>query len=244
VEKSWYEILPIFLIALAVWLCLYEIGYLENDAITIKKETKPTLRIPDNEIQYIQQNFTKLVVARIVISAIGIAAMALISNFIGIHIHILLFLGFLILARIAFTLHNTLRSRWNIVTYLLLSTTKYLSLPLLFLNFMDHWYVVLIIYFSFPLPRTIEHAAKIKYGINWLQKIVVNLDFFRFCYYSFLMLIVLIIQYQSRNSILAVPTYIAFWFFAFRTGSFVLIKLGGYKRTKTSSHKWDNQVNK
>src|SRR5690606_17357064 len=114
------------------WMLIYEIGYLENDTITIKKERHPNLRIPERDILTIQRFFWPILVLRVVSSLMVI----LLVYFLRIldFQTLSLFLLCLAAARLIFWIHNSVRSRINILTYFLLCCTKYFVFPLIFLR--------------------------------------------------------------------------------------------------------------
>ena len=159
---SWWY-LPFFLVSLFTWLSFYEVGYLENDAITIKKEKNPTLRIRPNEIEFIQTKFYKIQLLKILLGCFGLFLVFLYNEWDNLGLSILGFLAIIIVARTSFYFHNTLRSRWNILTYFVLSTAKYTSLVILFLWKFDIQFLLIGLLFIFPIPRTLEHACKVKY---------------------------------------------------------------------------------
>jgi len=46
----------------------YEIGYIQNDTETIKRESNPTLRVSKDELEYYEENKWYIYIARIVIN--------------------------------------------------------------------------------------------------------------------------------------------------------------------------------
>ena len=236
------ELLPFicaFLMGLFTWLSFYEIGYLENDTVTIQKEKKPTLRLPKIEISQIRSTFLKIVVLKLIIGCFGLLGLFFINK-----LHIMpLFMGYFILgigvSRIAFFLHNTLRNQWNIVTYHVLSTTKYLSLIALFLSVVEYRFIYLLVWLLFPVPRTLEHAVKIKYSFIKLQRIIGNLDTFRVKYYTLCLLVSLCCYFFMDNEESLIALLAVGWFFIFRVGIFIILRIGAYKRTNFTSHDWE-----
>src|SRR5690606_30095397 len=101
-------------------------------------------------------------------------------------------------------------------------------------------FILIVILILFPIPRTIEHAAKIKYGIKFLGKHIGNLDRFRVVYYFLISLILLYFYIRNSHENFILISFLGgIWFFFFRLMTFLLIRLGSYKRTNFSSHKWD-----
>src|SRR5690606_31344654 len=174
----------VFIIYFLIWLSFYEIGYLENDVFTIKKEKKPTLRISQDEISTVEKNYKKILLFRILIGFSLAVTLYIFKYFDWINLNLLGLFSCILITRIAFWTHNKLRNRWNILTYFSLSCGKYLSAPILFYYHLDNFIpLIMTVLFLFPIPRTLEHAAKIKYNLKILPKIVGNLDRFRIFYY-------------------------------------------------------------
>lgn len=230
-----------FVVAFLAWLSFYEIGYLENDVFTIKKETNPTLRIPDKEIDLIEKHYRTIISLRCLLGICFILILTCFNSVNWLQLNILGFISFIVIARFAFYLHNTIRSRWNILTYFMLSFSKYLSLAILFSpNLENFQFILIVILILFPIPRTIEHAAKIKYGIKFLGKHIGNLDRFRVVYYFLISLILLYFYIRNSHETFILISFLGgIWFFFFRLMTFLLIRLGSHKRTNFSSHKWD-----
>lgn len=227
-----------FTLAWAAWLAAYEIGYLENDAITIKKESNPTLRIKANEIRWIQDHFIKIQIIRLLIAATLLLLLYYYFNHLLVINDFFIFVGCIIAARFFFYLHNTIRSRWNIATYILISTTKYLSLPLLFTHHIE-WSPELFIalFLSFPVVRTIEQSAYSKYDIQWAKNLVGNVDFFRLKFYTLSLIISLLYYFvwDYNNAIVFVYTF--GYFFIFRLSNVLLVSSGIYNRSKFKAFK-------
>ena len=54
----------LFLIAQLIFHTLYEVGYIENDISTTKKEKNPTLRLDKKSATYIKNNYQKIIYSR------------------------------------------------------------------------------------------------------------------------------------------------------------------------------------
>lgn len=237
-EVDTLQLILSFTIAWMAWLAAYEIGYLENDAITIKKESNPTLRMKPNEILWVQENFLKIQIIRGLIAATILFLLYQFFDHLLVTKDFLIFVGCIIAARFFFYMHNTIRSRWNIATYVLLSTTKYMSLPLLFTYYIERSPELFIaLFLSFPVIRTIEHAAKTKYNIQWVIQLVGNIDFFRLKYYTVGLITSLLcyLVWDYHNAIVFIYTF--GYFFIFRFLNVLLVSSGTYIRTKSRAHK-------
>jgi hypothetical protein len=136
--------------------------------------------------------------------------------------------GWVLIGRLLFFLHNTLRSRINILTYFGLCVTKYLVFPFLLLGMDYGLEPYLVIFFTFPLLRTLEHAVKPKYELVTLQQIVGSLDKFRLGYYAFVLVIALGIW--GFFDLLPTLALSLIYFFIFRFGIWILIRSRVYSR--------------
>lgn len=238
-DFTFWNYVVTFLIGLFVWLSFYEIGYFENDVITTKNEVNPTLRISEEENVWIEKNFFKIISGRILMGCIGTLLLFTIAKYFNFHVDIPFFIIAVIVARVAFYFHNKVRSRWNIMTYFFLSSSKYLSLPLLFYPNLPHFSLLLFsVLLIFPIPRTLEHAAKIKYNVKPLAKFIANLDLFRIKYYSLLATFFGLLYWLTTNIYSLYILSGVCWFLMFRLFIYLLTRLGSYKRTEFKSHRW------
>jgi hypothetical protein len=215
-----------FLMALVAWMSIYEIGYMENDALTIKKEAYPNLRINQEGITFIEENFWKITLVRLLFF-MSLSFNLYFFNLWNIQ-QILLFVFLVILGRFTFYLHNRIRSRWNIITYFFLCLSKYWVFPILYLGLYHGIAPYWIILICFPVLRTIEHAVKPKYKIKWLKKMVGTLDNFRVKYYALVLGIAVLISFYSGYT--RVFIYASAYFFIFRVGILLLIGTGNFSR--------------
>ncbi len=204
----------------------YEIGYIVNDSITINKERYPNLRIPADDINYISKNLPSIVAIRL--------------SFLGAIIGVIIFTNlmewrqivycglYLALISIAFQLHNWIRSRYNVLTYFVLCVLKYWFPVYFLLDFQFGFEPYIILLFSFPILRTIEHSVKPKYEMSSLQELIGPLDTFRAVYYGIGLLSIGVAGFfWGINSIWL---YVFIYFFLFRAGIFLMIKSGVYRR--------------
>ncbi len=178
-----YKHFVFFILGILIWQSIYEIGYIYNDVFTIKNEAKPTIRLGEIESKFGEKRFVSIVVFRVVIAVSLFACIYSIDMYNRSHLHFIHFGGVLCVSCIAFAIHNGIRNRFNIVTFGVLSATKYLALPLLMVSEPKEVVGVLIALTMFPLVRTIEHSTKNKYSIRWLKHMVGDFTLFRVKYY-------------------------------------------------------------
>lgn len=241
---SWIVLYPAFLlycaliynlslvfvvISFVATMCCYEIGYISNDVKTVKSESNPTLRLSsDDSISY-ESRFFSLVACRYIISAaIIVFAGCYFSYF---YAYFLFFC--LVVLSLTFYIHNSVRSRLNIITYFSLVSLRYL-IPLMML---EGTLELIIVILSFPLCRSIEHSCKTKYDMKSIRRIVVNPDFFRFFYYIVLVLFSMILCYFT--DILSIKEVSLFvYFLLFRSIALMMSVKGIGYRKKHRSYDW------
>ncbi len=193
---------------------LYEIGYLFNDFFTVKKELNPNHRLPPEKREKIEKYFIQITAARITIVILSI-----------IYLKSQLFTAALAFIGVAFALHNSIRSRWNILTYFLLCFGKYLALPALFVpGMLGEACLVLVL--AFVLPRTIEHASKPKYRVSFLKSLEPHP--FRAIY---ALLLALAAAVFAPASLLF---FVALWYYVYRVLVLSALLLFGDPRKKPS----------
>lgn len=238
----------VFVIAFGAWQSIYEIGYLYNDAFTTSKESKPTLRFPEPVLNSIREKFSIIILVRVTLAAVLVYGLTVISKYYNDTLSVELFVAAICLSQIAFFLHNRFRSRVNIFSYLLLSVVKYTAIPVLVFSYSEPMLIGLFV-LIFPLPRTMEHAVKVKYGLRWLkEKVVGEFEVFRVNYYlvlSSFYFVVLLASDGKLQSIICLVTTL--FMLAYRGMIWVMIKLGRYKRSKFKVHDWsgkDDSVDK
>ena len=186
---SWLLIFPIFLlfivllnnggvihfiISFLIVLSAYEIGYLYNDVITTKNEKDPTIR----HEAFHEDNFLYCLAIRSFFCAFLCAVLFYVY---GIKEFSLGVISVLVINFI-FYMHNKIRSRFNVITYFLLVSSRYIFPVILLIEPIQFIWIVLI----FPLCRTLEHACKKKYKLIFLTRIIGKPDTFRVYYLLFI----------------------------------------------------------
>lgn len=191
--------------SMLIWMLLgwlayygwYEIGYLQNDLVTVTKEENPTQRVRDEHIGFFHSCYTSLVAARFLYTAFFLALFSQPQS-----THVTTFIAVLAATYVAFLLHNHLRSRANIFTYFALSSLKMLAVPALLLPSTAMTANLGFFILLFPLVRTWEHAGKPKYGFTRIGVAARNPDAFRVAYYALLVLGSIVLQCSAIWSLL------------------------------------------
>jgi len=222
----------IFFITQFIFHTLYEIGYIENDNLTTKNEKKPTLRLNRGEATYIKKNYSKVMYVKYLIILFFLGLLYWINTFVAYRLNIFSFISLLVLNRIFFFLHNNIRSRLNILTFFVLSITKFIFPLVLFIKFEILLYPILLSVIIFPFLRTIEISTLRRHSFKNFSKIINDIDRFRILYYLVNSLLFILAWYFSFLSIqnFSISIFILVYFLLFRLTSYFLIKGGIYKR--------------
>jgi len=216
-----------FTLATLVFYSLYEIGYLENDIQTTKKEINPTLRISKYEYDYLDKNYSKIIKIKYITVFILVTLLTLIVEDIK---RVELFIAVLIISRLFFYLHNFFRSRVNILTFFILAVTKYTMILFLVVPSDKLALSIVMAIIIFPLLRTIEHASRNKYHFTTYAKLIGNHDLLRLKYYLIILTITLTLYYFFHIESLSIMIALLLYFFLFRLFSYLLVKKNIYKR--------------
>ena len=168
-----------FTLVLTIFYFIYETGYLENDIKTVKHEKDPHYWIEKETLNSIENNYWFIINGRFALSLLLLMLLyGLFDDF-----YIVQFIGCLVITRVFFLLHNKIRNRLNILTYLLISSSKQFCLLAFFYNYISDKHTIFFVFVMFPLVRSIEHATKERYGLVKLREIISALDVFRVGYY-------------------------------------------------------------
>lgn len=174
-----------YIVSFLIWQSVYEVGYLENDLITTKKEKNPTIRLEAPLHQLTSYHYHAIVAGKLIVASLLLVFLYFISLVTYSDINLIFFIILVFLARLDFYLHNKVRSRLNIVTFFVLSALKYLTVPFLFYSGENPVDFIVVIVFLFPFLRTLEHSCKSKYKFEGLSNLLGDFDRLRVKYYLF-----------------------------------------------------------
>lgn len=210
-----------YLISIFLLYNLYEIGYIQNDTESIKKEATPSLRLYPRNIIFYTRHKVSIYIIRCIYSILFSLLLLFINNFSK---GALLFSGGCYFVLIIFLLYNEIRSKWSIYIFCILQISKYLCFTLLFypnINKIAIYGLILI----YPLPNIIERLSFKRYNIHIFRKLLPSkrsFITFRVIYYLIIILIFIILNCQN---IISFKDYIAFlYLFFFRLILLVLDK--------------------
>lgn len=174
-----------YVLAFTFMYCLYEIGYISNDVVSVMNESKPTYRINENDLPYVRKNLYGIILIRLILAMfIGYTII------IGYNANVSYFLCFGCALLLAYYLHNHFRGRINIVTMFGVVFLKYfIPISIVLRSTKDIENCMLIIILAIVLPRVIEYTAKKKFfPIVHIR----NIHKMRLMYMLFLFLLLLV----------------------------------------------------
>jgi len=218
-----------FILTFLSFYTLYDIGYLYNDIFTTKKERYPNLRVEKDDYTIFKKCYKKIVFLKIAIFSLLIVVVWLCSFLYHQEVYILDYLSLIFGVSIAFFAHNTIRSRYNILTFFILSSLKYIAPLSIFLEwdiFLNLWVVSVAV---FPLLRVIEHSTKDKYQLKRWKKLIGSHDRFRVFYYLFIVVCSYLFL-DNRDIYISILLYWSSYFLLYRLFIYMILKSGIYKR--------------
>ncbi|MBE6091989.1 MAG: hypothetical protein E7201_02240 [Selenomonas ruminantium] len=202
-------------IAFVTMFCFYECGYIFNEAICVRFEEKPTIRIPEPFFSNILHHIENLITIRLVLGTIGSWFLLTVypqNSYV--------YISFILLLFIVYTIHNFYRGIINIITMPLEVFLKYMIPISVFVESDQLWQAAVIVLLIIVLVRTIEYASKKRF-IGWVR-VTKNVDKFRIKYYIFVNVIIALLAY---NYILpASACGLAMIFMLYRIASYIAMK--------------------
>ncbi|HIF4732451.1 TPA: hypothetical protein ACX13R_003343 [Citrobacter amalonaticus] len=211
-----YDVKPVAAcIAILLIYSAYDIGYIYNNAETIKREDNPTLRFTEFDLQFYERNKIAIYALKILISLfLAFLLYYLYGYAFSVWLLcIVMLIGF-------FYIYNTTRGVSNFYLQFVLSFTRF-TLPLFILTHYDLTTFVISI-LIFPLPNFLERT-KIKK--NNLPFTIHNTALFRFFYYLVLLLLVIVFSFVMKILSWEWPVLICGYFFSYRTLFYIFEKV-------------------
>ena len=140
---------------------LYELGYLQNDSVTIENERSPTLRLTGPEISLVKRLRVSILIVRLGISLFFLWMIYHLgqSGFSA-------FLLTLVIIAVVFPVYNRTRGKINMPLHFILVCCRFCGPALLVYPApMFLFYLVL----AFPILNLIERSAEPRYDIKWIR---------------------------------------------------------------------------
>lgn len=201
-----------YLISVFLLYNLYEIGYIQNDTESIKKEITPSLRLYPRNITFYSKHKVSIYIARCIYSILFCLLLLFINDFSK---GALLFSSGCYFLLIIFLLYNKIRNKWSICIFCILQISKYLCFTLLFypnINQIAIYGLILI----YPFPNIIERLSFKRYNIKIFRILLPNKHSFikfRTKYYLIIILFSIFLDYYNIISFRDYSVFIYLFFF-------------------------------
>jgi hypothetical protein len=173
-------------------------------------------------MQYLDENYIKVVFTKVTIAAVLIGIMILISNNLSIQLNIIQYCIILIVMLVGFGAHNLIRNRLNIITFIVLVLCKFSFAIILLIPVYEWSLPLLAIILVFPLPRIIENICSDKFEFISLKKTIGSYDAFRVKYLS-IVLIILLFLHEVYFLNITLLLYLTIYFLLYRIASLLLV---------------------
>lgn len=145
-----------FLVGVFFLYSLYEFGYIQNDAETIKKETNPTKRLTDSDLLFYESHKSAIYVVRV----LWVICLSAILYALTVPISFLLY-SYLIIP--VFYIYNIVRSKWNLHIHVLLMFLR-ISVPVFIGSLYVDFPLCIWILFIYPIAVFVQLSVKGKFG--------------------------------------------------------------------------------
>ena len=183
----------IWLLTILLVTDLYEIGYIQNDTETIKKEANPTMRLSQKELAFYEQDKVAIYFSRF-LGAFA-ASIILLCCF-GFSSFSILTISIIWLLLPLYYLYNSMRNKWNLLVLHILTSYRCIMPMILCMNDSQDkmWEGIICAYILYPLPTILQQCVMGKFGIKvkCLNRIISNYserNIFRIRYYAILFLL-------------------------------------------------------
>lgn len=155
---SYSYIYDLYKVVLVIGLTysIYELGYIYNDTITIRKEAEPTLRLSKIELSFFNSNIKKILAIR----AITFFTLMMLYIALGVNVTELVLLVVLF---VTFYIYNNVRSKLNLPLHFILVSLRYL-IPLIHIFEQVGCFELLFILMLYPILNTLERASEKRFS--------------------------------------------------------------------------------
>jgi hypothetical protein len=202
-----------FFVATVCTYTIYELGYIENDTVTVRNEALPTLRLGALQLEYVSDYWLVILFVRLLTAGLLLSYLSSAEGF------VLYWLSLIILA-VMFPLYNRQRGPINAWLHPLLVTARFCGPLMLLLPELTVFLYGLLV---FPMLNGFERAREPRYGFKRLEQIwFTNGQSGRWGYYLVVLAIWLLLCITQGLSLLtALPL---FYMFLYRLSSPWILK--------------------
>lgn len=205
-EKGMFSFLLCYFLSVMLVYNYYEIGYIQNDTETIKKENNPTLRLTMIQLQYYKSHFILIYSSRIFWGILLSLLLYLLSDSVS------YFICSSILLLLLYQVYNNVRNRFTLFLHFLLVIIRYWAIILYFpisLSFMC--YLLLL----FPVLNLLERSSESRFHIPYISYLIADrndIPLFRVKYYLTTLIFNADFGIFYRNSISHIISIFLFFF--------------------------------
>lgn len=168
-------------LAIVATYTLYELGYMDNDTRTVRRETNPTERLSSVDKAFYEKWRWLIVASRLAIVVIACLAIERLAdrNEPGLRAF---YAGLLVLAAV-FPAYNSIRGRTNLALQFLLVACRFCLPGMLLIDMNRAGYFSMMIV-AFPLINLLERSGERRYRLAMLAPILKYKNLSRVLYYS------------------------------------------------------------
>jgi hypothetical protein len=232
-DGSFVDLVPAYLLTRMAFVSLYEIGYIENDTVTIKHEPGAQSRLLAEDHRFFDTHYSLVIALKAAVMLASFVLLVALDRVRDLELNLPAFAVCLALTWSVFALHNRVRSRANIGTVLMLLWLKYGASFLLFARPADYPAAIGIALTLFPIAGTIEYASKPHFNLAWAIRINQDIDAFRVKYYLVLVVLTLIAAVvQPGQRVWPFLVMIAAYLLLYRIACLYMVRRRGYRRFK------------
>lgn len=177
---SLYHIIAVMLLWTATF-SLYEFGYIYNDAISIRSEHNPTLRLSADQSAFAQRHLSAVLLFRLAIFIISLFAVYCLFP----TRYVLLVSLLSAICPVLFFCYNSWRSTSNVWLYFWLVASRFVPFVWLFPT-PDNWLLTILILLVYPCEIGIERFSYPKRRYKYIRTLIpdeASKPRFRFYYY-------------------------------------------------------------
>ena len=188
-EGTWLPFAVNYLLVLLAVFSLYELGYILNDTIAIRREEQPAIRLYRHNFEHFARYGRLIVLARFGYALIALALLYVIDD----SLFTLPLVANILAIPVIFAIYNSWRSKYNVWLYPVLVFSRYL--PFMLLYRIDGW-AILMLFVSFPLVNMLERFSMPRYRFPLMRKLIPTEESkttFRLIYYLIVLWIPLLL---------------------------------------------------
>lgn len=194
-DGVWWQFAVNYALVLMAVFSLYELGYIFNDTVAIRREQQPAIRLYEPNFRHFKQYMWVIVLVRLFYAVQAIGLLVLLNR--QWHTidsrHIWFVRACIICMLVVFWIYNNWRSKYNVWLYPLLVFSRYL--PFMLLYRIDGW-AILMLWLSFPMVNWLERFSMPRYRFPLMRKLIPteqSKTLFRAVYYMVILMVPLVL---------------------------------------------------